>query len=555
MQVDVVERRLDLVHHVERRRAAAEHGEEVGQRRQLRSPPDSSDSFFTFLPLGLASTSMPVLSRSSGLVSTSRPLPPGNRVVNSVVKFALTSANAAANTLWISWSTAWITCDSSRRVARTSSSWDSRNSWRSCSSLNSSRASGLIGPIRRSSSSRSRARCAAGLCPRAAPVRAAANAASGSASRSRRSVSTVASRRIRTSASSISARCARSRSSLELALGRPCASAAGRVEALRRGRGTSSLCRRRISCSSRGGPRSRRGAVATSRRGGRRRRGRARCAGAAGLGGRTGGGVGLQPALGLGEAALARSCWRPCRSALRTSRSLRRRPASRRASSVELGLRRDRSPGRGGLGLLGGLQRRAAGPPARRRARPSRASRSSIGGVRPAAASAARRPAPTAVGCARGKASGGGGEAAVVGVEPALAGPPRRRAAVASSAWAALSASVAARLGQLARRAAARRPRRGRRAVAPPPAAPSRQPPAPKRSPSAVTTTASGWASAASSASSQPTDDDSAPSSTSSSAVDAGVAGADVAAHGSPPAAARAARTARACAEREHGAG
>ena len=33
---------------------------------RLRSPPDSSDSFLTFLPLGLASTSMPVLSRSSG---------------------------------------------------------------------------------------------------------------------------------------------------------------------------------------------------------------------------------------------------------------------------------------------------------------------------------------------------------------------------------------------------------------------------------------------------------------------------------------------------------
>ena len=34
MQVDVVERRLDLVHHVERRRPAAEHGEEERQRGQ-----------------------------------------------------------------------------------------------------------------------------------------------------------------------------------------------------------------------------------------------------------------------------------------------------------------------------------------------------------------------------------------------------------------------------------------------------------------------------------------------------------------------------------------
>ena len=34
VQVDVVEGRLDLVHHVERRRTRAEHGEQVRQRRQ-----------------------------------------------------------------------------------------------------------------------------------------------------------------------------------------------------------------------------------------------------------------------------------------------------------------------------------------------------------------------------------------------------------------------------------------------------------------------------------------------------------------------------------------
>ena len=53
---------------------------------RLRSPPDSSDSFFTFLPLGLASTSMPVFSRSSGLVSTSLPAPPGNSVREQLVE-------------------------------------------------------------------------------------------------------------------------------------------------------------------------------------------------------------------------------------------------------------------------------------------------------------------------------------------------------------------------------------------------------------------------------------------------------------------------------------
>ncbi len=48
-----------------------------------RSPPDSRDSRLTFLPGGRASTSMPVVSRSSGSVSISRPDPPGNRRLNS----------------------------------------------------------------------------------------------------------------------------------------------------------------------------------------------------------------------------------------------------------------------------------------------------------------------------------------------------------------------------------------------------------------------------------------------------------------------------------------
>ena len=51
-----------------------------------RSPPDSSESRRTFLPDGRASISMPVLSRSSGSVSSRRPDPPGNSVVNSAVK-------------------------------------------------------------------------------------------------------------------------------------------------------------------------------------------------------------------------------------------------------------------------------------------------------------------------------------------------------------------------------------------------------------------------------------------------------------------------------------
>jgi hypothetical protein len=70
---------------------------------------------------------MPVESRSSGWVSVSLPAPPGKSVENSCVKLAFTSANAPAKMFLISSSTARITRDSSRRVARTSSSCSSRN--------------------------------------------------------------------------------------------------------------------------------------------------------------------------------------------------------------------------------------------------------------------------------------------------------------------------------------------------------------------------------------------------------------------------------------------
>jgi hypothetical protein len=54
VQVDVVECRLHLVHHVERRRSADRNTAKRNARAvRLRSPPESSDSFLTFLPLGL----------------------------------------------------------------------------------------------------------------------------------------------------------------------------------------------------------------------------------------------------------------------------------------------------------------------------------------------------------------------------------------------------------------------------------------------------------------------------------------------------------------------
>ena len=54
-----------------------------------RSPPDSRDSRLTFLPGGLASMSMPVVSMSSGSVSTSLPSPPGNSLAMITLELAL----------------------------------------------------------------------------------------------------------------------------------------------------------------------------------------------------------------------------------------------------------------------------------------------------------------------------------------------------------------------------------------------------------------------------------------------------------------------------------
>ena len=57
-----------------------------------RSPPESSDRRLTFLPAGRASTSMPVVSRSDGSVSTSLPSPPGKRVGKTRSNIAAVSA-------------------------------------------------------------------------------------------------------------------------------------------------------------------------------------------------------------------------------------------------------------------------------------------------------------------------------------------------------------------------------------------------------------------------------------------------------------------------------
>ena len=134
VEVHVVEGGLDLVHHVEGRRPAAEHGEEEGQRGQRA------------LATGEQRQLPHVLARRLGLhldaglragrrasVSRRRPCPPGNSVWNSASKFCDTSAKAPANTSTISASMARMTLARSRRDDFTSSSCSWRNVWRSCS--------------------------------------------------------------------------------------------------------------------------------------------------------------------------------------------------------------------------------------------------------------------------------------------------------------------------------------------------------------------------------------------------------------------------------------
>ena len=132
-------------------------------------------------------------------------------------------------------------------MLRTSSSCTSKNLCRSCSSLNSSRASGLIGPMSRNSRSRSRVRAGA-LMPSGNVGISAASATSGSTSKSRRRVSTVASKRILTSVCSTSERRDNSRpdSSSRSVADRARRISSRFVDSAR----TSSLWRRRFSCKS-----------------------------------------------------------------------------------------------------------------------------------------------------------------------------------------------------------------------------------------------------------------------------------------------------------------
>ena len=146
---------------------------------------------------------------------------------NRSEKFRATSANAVSNTVTISSSTALITRASSRRVLRTSSSCFCKNSWRSSSASYSVSASGLIGPMSRSSRSSSRARAGI-VMPSGTSGGSVAIAASGSQSNSVRTCSTVCSSRMRISACSISSRPACSAVLDQLLSRRPSAGRAAR---------------------------------------------------------------------------------------------------------------------------------------------------------------------------------------------------------------------------------------------------------------------------------------------------------------------------------------
>ena len=86
VEVDVVERRLDLVHHVEGRRPAAEHGEQEGQRGERALAAGQQRQLLHVLARRLGLDLDAGVEQVVGLVRTSWPRPPGNSVANSAVK-------------------------------------------------------------------------------------------------------------------------------------------------------------------------------------------------------------------------------------------------------------------------------------------------------------------------------------------------------------------------------------------------------------------------------------------------------------------------------------
>ena len=454
VQVDVVERGLDLVHHVERRRPAAEHGEQERQRGERA------------LATGQQRQLLDVLARRLGLdldagveqvvgVGEHEPARAAGEQRREQLRrsSAPTSAKAAANTFSISSSTALMTCASSRRVslhvlellleervallqlvellerervdrahqAQLALELADPRRRRSTPSGSCGALGGLGRPRARrrgrGAASRPRSRAAAGPRPRRARPAARARAISSSAR---------------------SASCARA-----------CAAASRPASTAR----TSSLWRRRCSCSSscsasitpRCAVDERREPVdaRSSERSTSCRRSAARARASASASSRR----------SISASRCSRNCRRSCRPAVRTSRSA----APRREHGgprVELGpgLASDRAGV--GLGLLVGLergqQRLELGDPLP--ARRSSAAGSSVGG---AVERSRARPAARGAGLEHsGERLGGGGEAGVVLVEPAIAARARRRARVPRAERAVRRAARSARVPA---------PRRGRR--------------------------------------------------------------------------------------------
>jgi hypothetical protein len=93
VQVDVVERGLDLVHHVEGRRPAAEHGEEEGQGGEAALAARQQRQLLHVLAAGLGLDLDAGVQQVVGVGERpSDPSPPGNSVENSASKCPATSA-------------------------------------------------------------------------------------------------------------------------------------------------------------------------------------------------------------------------------------------------------------------------------------------------------------------------------------------------------------------------------------------------------------------------------------------------------------------------------
>ena len=146
-EVGVVERRLDLVHDVERagpgledRHQQRDRGERPLAAGEQREPLDLL-ARRAGLDLDARSSSM-----SPGSVRTSRPSPPGNSRAKTPSNSRAVSSYAAVKTCSTRSSTSRMMSSRSRRVVLRSSSCSVRNWCRSSSAANSSSASGLTRP-------------------------------------------------------------------------------------------------------------------------------------------------------------------------------------------------------------------------------------------------------------------------------------------------------------------------------------------------------------------------------------------------------------------------